>query len=88
MVLRKKKNVEEKVAEEEVVEEEAEEEVEVPEIEPAPALKSKQKISKERTEVVWELPARQIREEVIDGVLIKYMTVTEYLTEIMNEVEE
>ena len=87
MVFRKKISVEE------VEQPEVEEvEVEVPEIEPAPVVKPKvakpKQVQEERIEVVLELPTRQINQEVIDGVLVHYMTVTEALTEQMNELEE
>ena len=76
MVFRKKKPVEEKEIEEDEVEE-------APDIEPAKETQT----TKERIEVVTQLPVREIREEVIDGVLVRYILATEALTEIMNQEE-
>ncbi len=77
MVFRKKKEVEEPEEEQE-----EEEEAQVPEIEPAP-----KKPLKEKTVVVYEFPQRPVTEEVIDGVLVKYITVAEALTKFVNEEE-
>ncbi len=100
MVWKRKKQVEE--AEPEVEEEEEEQPAEVPEIEPAPiqpvvtkkkriqsvvTTEKTQEPTKERIEVVYDFPQRQIKEEVIDGVLVKYITMAEALTQFMNEEE-